>query len=193
MASHPKSRDWQINPKMRPRQGCERSKLWGGQIYINCVWVTRDWILAFSFSSLNRISEIYPLNSIQFSHSVVFDSLRPHELTAACPASLSITNSWSLLRLMSIESMMPSNYFFFCCPLLLLPSILPSIRVFSNESVLHIRWPNYWSFSFTEDKGKTWPGTSLVVQWLGLWGSLLRAKVWSLVKELRSLKLRRTP
>jgi len=89
MASHPKSRDWQINPKMRPRQGCERSKLWGGQIYINCVWVTRDWILAFSFSSLNRISEIYPLNSIQFSHSVVFDSLRPHELQHArlpCPS-----------------------------------------------------------------------------------------------------------
>ena len=63
-------------------------------------------------------------------------------------AFLSITNSGSLLKLMSIESVMPSNYLILCCPLLLLPSILLSIRVFLNESVLHIRWPNYWSFSF---------------------------------------------
>ena len=63
-------------------------------------------------------------------------------------ASLSITNSWSLPKLMSIESVMPSNYFILCRPLLLLPSIFPSIRVFSNESVLHIRWPKYCSFSF---------------------------------------------
>ena len=68
--------------------------------------------------------------------------------TAACQASLSITNSWSLPRLMSIESVMPSNHFILCCRLLLLPSIFPSIRVFSNESVLHIRWPKYCSFSF---------------------------------------------
>ena len=63
-------------------------------------------------------------------------------------ASLSITNSWSLLKLMSIESVMPSNYLILCCPLLLLPPIFPSIRVFSNESVLCIRWPKYWRFSF---------------------------------------------
>ena len=69
--------------------------------------------------------------------------------TAACQASLSITNSWSLLKLMSIESVMPSNHLILCCPLLLLPSIFPSIRVFSNESALHIRWPKYWSFSFS--------------------------------------------
>ena len=61
----------------------------------------------------------------------------------------SITTSWSLLRLMSIESVMPSNHLIPCCPLLLLPSIFPSIRVFSNEPVLHIRWPKYWSFSFS--------------------------------------------
>ena len=67
--------------------------------------------------------------------------------TAARQASLSITNSQSLLKLMSIELVMPSNHLILCCPLLLLPSIFPSIRVFSNESVLRIRWPNYWSFS----------------------------------------------
>ena len=68
--------------------------------------------------------------------------------TAAHQASLSITNSWSLLKLMSIESVMPSNHLILCRPLLLLPSIFPSIRVFSNESALCIRWPKYWSFSF---------------------------------------------
>ena len=69
--------------------------------------------------------------------------------TAAYQASLSITNSWSLLKLMSIQSVMPSNHLILCCPLLLLPSIFPSVRVFSNESVLGIRWPEYWSFTFS--------------------------------------------
>ena len=68
---------------------------------------------------------------------------------AACQASLSITNSWSLLRLTSIELVMPSNHLILCHPLLLLPSVFTSIRVFSNESVLPIRWPKYWSFSFS--------------------------------------------
>ena len=69
--------------------------------------------------------------------------------TAACQASLSITNSWSLLKLMSIKSVMPSNHFILCHCLFLLPSIFPSLRVFSNESALCIRWPKYWSFSFS--------------------------------------------
>ena len=69
--------------------------------------------------------------------------------TAPCQASLSITNSWSLLKLMSIASVMPSSHLTLCCPLLLLPSILASMRVFSNESVLHIRWLKYWSFSIS--------------------------------------------
>ena len=68
---------------------------------------------------------------------------------AARQGSLSITNSWSLLKLMSIELVMPSNHRILCRPLLLLPSIFPSIRVFSSESVLHIRWPKYWSYSFS--------------------------------------------
>ena len=69
--------------------------------------------------------------------------------TAAHQASLSFTISWSLLKLMSVESVMPSNHLILCCPLLLLPSIIPSIRVFSNELSLHIRWPKYWSFTIS--------------------------------------------
>ena len=69
--------------------------------------------------------------------------------TAACQVSLFFTISWSLLKLVSIESMMPSNHLLLCCPLFLLPSIFPRIRVFSNESVFHIRWPKYWSFSIS--------------------------------------------
>ena len=69
--------------------------------------------------------------------------------TAAFQATLSTTNSWSLLKLMSIESVMPSNHLILCCSLLLPPSIFASITVFSNESLLHIRWPKYWSFSFS--------------------------------------------
>ena len=83
----------------------------------------------------------------QFSRSGVSDSVTLW--TAAHQASLSITNSQSLLRLMSIESVMPSNQLILCCPLLFLPSIFPRIRVFSNESLLCIRWPKYWSFSFS--------------------------------------------
>ena len=77
------------------------------------------------------------------------DSLQPRGLAAACQASLSFTNSQSLLKLMSIESVMPSNHLILCHPLLLLPSIFPSIRVFSNELALHIKWPKYWGFSFS--------------------------------------------
>ena len=87
-----------------------------------------------------------PISSVQFSHTVVSNSLRPHEPQHARP--LSITNSWSLPKLMSIELVMPSNHLILCRPLLLLPSSFPSIRVFSNESAFCIRWPKYWSFSF---------------------------------------------
>ena len=73
-------------------------------------------------------------------------------------ASLSITNSWSSLRLTSIESVMPSSHLILCCPLLLLPPTLPSIRVFSNESTLHMRWPKYWRFSFSITPSKEHPG-----------------------------------
>ena len=94
--------------------------------------------------------------SVQFSHSVMSDSLRPP--TTARQASLSITNSRSLPKLMSTELVMPSNHLILCRPLLPLPSIFPSIRVFSNESALHIRWPKYWSFSFKISPTNEHPG-----------------------------------
>ena len=88
--------------------------------------------------------------------------------TAACQASLSITSSQSLLILMSIESVMPSNNLILCRPLLL-PSIFPSIRVFSNESALHIRWPKYWSFSFSISPSNEYLGLiSFRMDWLAL-------------------------
>ena len=89
--------------------------------------------------------------------------------TAAHQAFLSITNSWSLLKLMSIESVMLSSYLILCCPLLLLPSIFHSIRVSSNESVLHIRWPKDWSFSFNISPSNEYPGLiSFRMDWLDL-------------------------
>ena len=89
--------------------------------------------------------------------------------TIARQASLSITNSWSLFKLIFIESVMPSNHLILCCPLLLLPSIFPSIRVFSNESAFHIRWPNYWSFSFDISPSNEHPGLiSFRMGWLDL-------------------------
>ena len=88
---------------------------------------------------------------------------------AARQASLSITNSWNLLKLMSIESVMPSNHLILFCPLLLLPSIFPSIRVFSNESDLCIRWPEYWSFSFSISPSNEYSGLiSFRTDWLDL-------------------------
>ena len=89
--------------------------------------------------------------------------------TAGHQASLSITNSWSLLKLMSNESVMPSNHLILCCPLLLLPPIPPSIRVFSNESALHVRWPKYWSFSFNISPSNEYSGLiAFRIDWLDL-------------------------
>ena len=89
--------------------------------------------------------------------------------TAARQASLSITNSQSVPKLMSIESVMPSNHLILCRPLLLLPSIFPNIRVFSNESALHIKWPKYWSFNFNISPPNEYPGLiSFRMDWLDL-------------------------
>ena len=104
---------------------------------------------------------------LQFSCSVMWLFVTPW--TATYQASLSITNSWSLLKLMSIQSVMPSNHFILCRSLLLLSSIFPNIRVFSKESVLHIRWPKYWSFSFNISPSKEYSGLiSFRVDWLDL-------------------------
>ena len=109
----------------------------------------RNWTCLCCVSCIGRqiLYHCTTCVSIQFSGSVVSDSATPW--TAAGQASLSITNFWSLLKLMSIESVMPSNQLILCHFLLLLPPIFPSIRVFSNKSVFHIRWLKYWSFSIS--------------------------------------------
>ena len=107
--------------------------------------------ISFSVQSLNRVQ--------------LFVTPR----TAAGQASLSITNSWTSPKLMSIESVMPSNHLILCCPLLFLPSIFPSIRVFSSESALCIRWPKYWSFSFNISPSNEYSGPiSFRMDWLDL-------------------------
>ena len=113
------------------------------------------------------VTHLVQFSSVQFSLSVVSDSATPW--TAARQASLSITSSWSLLKLMSIESVMPSNHLILCCPLLLLPSIFPSTRVFSNKLVLHISWPKYWEFQLQNQSFQEHPGLiSFKIDWLDL-------------------------
>ena len=112
------------------------------------------FLLIFQFSSVQSLS------CVQLSAT---------PWTAAHQASPSITNSRSLPKLVSIESVMPSNHLILCCPLLLLPSIFPSIRVFSNESALRTRWPKYWSFSFNISPSNEHPGLiSFRIDWLDL-------------------------
>ena len=116
------------------------------------------------------------MTSVQFSCSVMSDSGTPW--TIACQASLSITNSQSFLKLMSMESAMTSKHHILCYPLLLLLSILPNIRVFSHESVLCIRWPKYWSFSFSNSLSNEYSGLIS----LGLTGMIaLQSKGYSRV------------
>ena len=108
----------------------------------------------------------FVLNSV---HSLSCVLIFATPWTAASQASLSITNAWSLLKLMSIESVMPSNHRILCHPLLLQPSIFPSIRVFSNESVLRIRWPKYLTFSFKiSPSNEYWGLISFRMDWLDL-------------------------
>ena len=109
--------------------------------------------------------------SVQFSSVQSLSRVRLFAIPwiAARQASLSIANSWSSLKLTSIESMMPSSHLILCRPLLLLPQVPPSIRLFSNESTLHMRWPKYWSFSFSIIPSKEHPGLiSFRTDWLDL-------------------------
>ena len=110
--------------------------------------------MAFQFSSIQSLSRVWLLVT---------------PWIAARLASLPITSSWSLPKHMSIESVMPSNHLILCRPLLLLPSIFPSVKVFSNESALHIRWPKYWSFSFNISLSNEYPRLiSFTMDWLDL-------------------------
>ena len=147
------------------------------------VWSQADWFLQLKMRTCFKTT-IYKgrYTESQYTFEKKFNNIN-HQLvqlfsrvqlfvipwTAAHQASLSITNSWSLLKLMSIELVMPSNHLIFCCPLSLLPSIFPSIRVFSDESVLHIRWPKYWSFSFSISPSNEYSGLiSFRMDWLDL-------------------------
>ena len=114
---------------------------------------------------------IWEISSVQFSSVQLLSLVRLFVMPwiTACQDSLFITNSQSLLKLMSIESVMPSSHFILCLPLFLLPPIPPSIRIFSNESTLHMRWPKYWSFSFSISPSNEHPGpTSFRMDWLDL-------------------------
>ena len=122
---------------------------------------------------INFVSTCY-LTHLQFC-SVQFSSVAQScptpcdPMNCSMPGLLSTTNSWSLPKLMSIELVMPSNHLILCCPLLLPPSIFPSIRVISNESVLRIKWPKYWSFSFSISPSNEHPGLiSFTMDWLYL-------------------------
>ena len=117
------------------------------------------------------IYQILEAPSVQFSSVQLLSCVRLFATpqNSARQTSLSITNSWSLLSLTSIESVMLSNHLILCCPLLLPPSIFPSIRVFSKESVLCIRWPKYWTFSFSISPSNEHPGLiSFRIDWLNL-------------------------
>ena len=115
----------------------------------------------------------FPLMSISYKSSLVQSHSHVQHFatpwTATWQASHSITNSWRLLKLMSIEAVIPSNHLILCCPLLLLHLIFPSIRVFSNESVLHIRFPKYWSFCFNISPSSEYSGLiSFRIDWFDL-------------------------
>ena len=134
-------------------------KNWGKKPRYIHLW-TGDLVNNVSKSFLS-----FELSSVQFNRVRLFAT----SWTAAYQASLSITNSWSPTKPMSIESVMPSNHLILCCPLLLLPSIFPSIRVFFNESALRIRWQKYWSLSFSISPSNEHPGLiSFRMDWLDL-------------------------
>ena len=139
------------------------------------IWYDVHFFLLVSRNSYNSwgqdpcLQHLYP--SVQFSSVQLLSCVQLFATpwTAACQASLSITNSRSSLKLMSIKSVMPSSHLILCRPLLLLPSIFPSIRVFSDESVLCIRWPKDWSFSFSIGPSNEYSGLiSFRMDWLDL-------------------------
>ena len=136
---------------------------WASVVYISQNWFSQNTIKSsqnYFYMLLKYISSVQSFRCVQ---------LLATPWTVACQASLSITNSQSLPKLMSTELVMPSSHLILCRPLLLLPSILPRIRVFSNESTLHMRWPKYWSFSFSISPTNEHPGLiSFRMDWLDL-------------------------
>ena len=136
-----------------------------------CIGLAKEFVQVFQKMLQKSLNELFGQPSIQFSSVQLLSHVRLFATSwiAARQASLSITNSQSLLRLTSIESVMPSSHLILCRPLLLLAPIPPSIRVFSNESALHMKWPKYWSFSFSIIPSKEHPGLiSFRMDWLDL-------------------------
>ena len=126
------------------------------------------WVIGRGRKEIHKVGNM-PKIELSLVQSLSGVQLFVNPWTIARQASVSITNSWSLPKLMSIESVMPSNHLILCCSLLLLPSIFPSVRVFSNESVLCIRWPKYWSLSFNISPFSEHPGLiSFRMDWLDL-------------------------
>ena len=137
-----------------------------GLLELRATYLPESLVVCFYFENLNIDFDIYQFSSVQLLSRV---RLFVTPWTAALQASLSITNSQSLLKLMSIKSVMPSNHLILCRPLLLPPSVFPSIRIFSSESVLHIRLPKYWSFSFSISPSNEYSGLiSFRMDWLYL-------------------------
>ena len=156
----PWRRKWQPTPVFLPGESHGQSSL------VGC----SPWGRKESDTTERLHFHFHVITVSQFSPSVV-----PQLCPTLCDpvdcsmASLSITNSWSLLKLMSVESVMPSNHLILCRPLLLPPSMFPSIMVFSNEAALRIRWPEYWSFSFNISPSNEYPGLiSFRMHWLDL-------------------------
>ena len=146
------------------------------------------YLLSTAFASIYLLQNLC-LDSVSSVQSLSHVWLFTTPWTAACQTSLSIVNSRMLLKLMSVESVMPSNYHILCCPLLLPPSIFPSIRIFSNKSILCIRWPKYWSYSFSISPSNEYSGL-ISLEWTA-WNSLQSkglSRVFSIttVKELQN-------
>ena len=124
------------------------------------------WRKEFGYFAFPSLERNFSGLSVQFSSVTQSCLTLCDPMNCSTPGSLSITNSWSSPRLTSIESAMPPSHLILCCPLLLLPPISPSIRVFSNESILRMRWPKYWSFSFSIIPSKEIPGLiSIRMDW----------------------------
>ena len=160
-------------PRGLPKQGIKAASLASPALAGGFFTTSANWedhmLLYHAYCYIHNM--LYMGISVQFSsvQSLSHFRLFVTPWIAACQASLSITNSWSLLKLMPIELVMPSSHLIFCHPLLLLPPIPPSIRVFSNESTLRMRWPKYWSFSFSISPSNEHPGLiSFRMDWLDI-------------------------
>ena len=156
MASHSSALAWRVPGMGEP----------GGLLSMGLHRVRHDWSDLAAAAATATV-----FMSVQFSSVQSLSRVRLFVTPwiAAHQASLSITKSRSSLRLMSIESVMPSNHLILCCPLLLVPSIFPSIRFFSSESALHIRWPKYWSFSYSINPSNEYSGLiSFRIDWFDL-------------------------